>query len=162
MKARILSLSIFPGCDGVKVGNGEPGVGGRLLGMTRKTAILILGKPCAHRTPRINEHSYPSLNPHPGFRGQLCWMPCLDWCRVSMCGETNARVVNGVAGSSIQLAVRSCFVGLPAPHSYMISSFPRDAFSLAFGHTSLADVVPLPLSICSVLRMIFAPYSIVL
>ena len=23
MKARILSLSIFPGCDGVKVGNGE-------------------------------------------------------------------------------------------------------------------------------------------
>ena len=28
MKARILSLTVLSGCDGVKVGNGRPGVGG--------------------------------------------------------------------------------------------------------------------------------------
>ena len=63
----------------------------------------------ALRIPRINEHGCPPLNPHPGFRGQLSWVSCLDWCRVPVCGETNARVVNGVAGPtpSRQLAARS-------------------------------------------------------
>jgi len=102
MKARILGLTIFLGCDGVKVGNGKPGVGGTAA---RHDANLKLvqegedrypnpGKPCACRTPRINEHGCVSLNPHPGFHGQLSWMPCLDWCRIPVCGETNARVVN--------------------------------------------------------------------
>lgn len=44
-----------------------------------------------------------------------------------------------------------------------VIKFPRDTFSSTFSHTSLADVVPLPLPICSVLvRMMFALYSIVL
>jgi len=49
---------------------------------------------------------------------------------------------------------------LPAPRGYIISSFLHDTFSLTIGHTSLVDVVLLPLSVCSVLRMIFALYSI--
>jgi len=81
MKARILSLVIFPGCDGVKVGNGEPKTGERLLGMTRKVNIkmvkevAVLGKPCAHRTPRISEWYIA----RPSVYVRLCFSESASW-----------------------------------------------------------------------------------
>ena len=44
MNARILSLSIFPGCDGVKTGNGEPGVGGKAARHDANLKLVLGGE----------------------------------------------------------------------------------------------------------------------